>query len=118
MVETLSVLETAALLRELTAGLIAVTEFDEALTALVRIARDAVAGVRLVRLHRAARRRAGRGGRLRRADWPGWTTCDTVRTRRRWRHPPPRDDPRRRIWPARRAGRPGARGPGSSACAG
>ncbi|MER7459172.1 GAF and ANTAR domain-containing protein [Micromonospora sp. NPDC126480] len=44
--ETLGVLETAALLRELTAGLIGVTDFDEALAALVRIARDAVAGVR------------------------------------------------------------------------
>ncbi|WP_320066274.1 GAF and ANTAR domain-containing protein [Micromonospora sp. RTGN7] len=43
--ETLSVLETAALLRELTAGLIAVTDFDEALTRLVRIACGAVAGV-------------------------------------------------------------------------
>ncbi|MGN9810385.1 GAF and ANTAR domain-containing protein [Micromonospora sp. BQ11] len=45
VVETLGVLETAALLRELTAGLIAVGDFDEALSALVRIARDAVAGV-------------------------------------------------------------------------
>lgn len=45
VVETLGVLETAALLRELTAGLIAVGDFDEALNALVRIARDAVAGV-------------------------------------------------------------------------
>ncbi|PZF98988.1 GAF and ANTAR domain-containing protein [Micromonospora deserti] len=45
VVETLGVLETAALLRELTAGLIAVDDFDEALTALVRIARDAVPGV-------------------------------------------------------------------------
>ncbi|MEV1146280.1 GAF and ANTAR domain-containing protein [Micromonospora sp. NPDC049799] len=45
VVETLGVLETAALLRELTAGLIAVGDFDEALKALVRIARDAVAGV-------------------------------------------------------------------------
>ncbi|WP_229401964.1 GAF and ANTAR domain-containing protein [Micromonospora okii] len=43
--ETLSVLETAALLRELTAGLIGVADFDEALAALVRIAREAVAGV-------------------------------------------------------------------------
>ncbi|MGC4806330.1 GAF and ANTAR domain-containing protein [Micromonospora sp. DT233] len=43
--ETLSVLETAALLRELTAGLISVTDFDEALTRLVGIARGAVAGV-------------------------------------------------------------------------
>ncbi len=43
--ETLGVLETAALLRELTAGLIAVADFDEALAVLVRIARDAVAGV-------------------------------------------------------------------------
>lgn len=40
--DTLGVLETAALLRELTAGLIAVTDFDEALRQLVRIARDAV----------------------------------------------------------------------------
>ncbi len=39
-------LETAALLRELTAGLIALTDFDEALLALVRVTRDAVAGVR------------------------------------------------------------------------
>ncbi|MER7332651.1 MULTISPECIES: GAF and ANTAR domain-containing protein [unclassified Micromonospora] len=44
-VERLGVLETAALLRELTAGLIAVDDFDEALAALVRIARDAVDGV-------------------------------------------------------------------------
>ncbi|MEU6078573.1 GAF and ANTAR domain-containing protein [Micromonospora sp. NPDC047074] len=44
-VERLGVLETAALLRELTAGLIAIDDFDEALDALVRIARDAVAGV-------------------------------------------------------------------------
>ncbi|MFU8875863.1 GAF and ANTAR domain-containing protein [Micromonospora sp. SL4-19] len=43
--DTLGVLETAALLRELTAGLIAATDFDEALTRLVRIARDAVPGV-------------------------------------------------------------------------
>ncbi|MFC4147787.1 GAF and ANTAR domain-containing protein [Micromonospora mangrovi] len=45
MIDTLGALETAALLRELTAGLIAVTNFDEALTELVRIARDAVDGV-------------------------------------------------------------------------
>jgi GAF domain-containing protein len=45
MIDTLGVLETAALLRELTAGLIAVTNFDEALTELVRIARDAVDGI-------------------------------------------------------------------------
>ncbi|MCI4061038.1 GAF and ANTAR domain-containing protein [Micromonospora sp. R77] len=45
MIDTLGALETAALLRELTAGLIAVTTFDEALTELVRIARDAVEGV-------------------------------------------------------------------------
>ncbi|MER5334410.1 GAF and ANTAR domain-containing protein [Micromonospora sp. NPDC002717] len=44
-VERLGVLETAALLRELTAGLIAVDDFDEALAALVRIGRDAVDGV-------------------------------------------------------------------------
>ncbi|MER7420764.1 GAF and ANTAR domain-containing protein [Micromonospora peucetia] len=44
-VERLGVLEAAALLRELTAGLIAVDDFDEALDALVRIARDAVTGV-------------------------------------------------------------------------
>ncbi|MFG3706305.1 GAF and ANTAR domain-containing protein [Micromonospora sp. NPDC047670] len=44
-VERIGVLETAALLRELTAGLIAVDDFDEALAALVRIARDAVDGV-------------------------------------------------------------------------
>ncbi|MFG2054680.1 ANTAR domain-containing protein [Micromonospora sp. NPDC048930] len=42
MIDTLGVLETAALLRELTAGLIAVTDFDEALRQLVRIAGDAV----------------------------------------------------------------------------
>lgn len=42
MIDTLGVLETAALLRELTAGLIAVDDFDEALCQLVRIARDAV----------------------------------------------------------------------------
>lgn len=40
--DTLGVLETAALLRELTAGLIAATDFDEALRQLVRITRDAV----------------------------------------------------------------------------
>jgi GAF domain-containing protein len=45
MIDTLGVLETAALLRELTAGLIAMTDFDEALRQLVRIARDAVPGV-------------------------------------------------------------------------
>ncbi|MET8834969.1 GAF and ANTAR domain-containing protein [Micromonospora sp. NPDC004540] len=45
MIDTLGVLETAALLRELTAGLIAVDTFDEALARLVRIARDAVPGV-------------------------------------------------------------------------
>lgn len=45
VVETLGVLETAALLRELTAGLLAVTDFDEALTRLVTIARDTVPGV-------------------------------------------------------------------------
>lgn len=45
MSDNLGVLETAALLRELTAGLIGITDFDEALTALVRIARDAVPGV-------------------------------------------------------------------------
>ena len=44
-IDTLGVLETAALLRELTAGLISVTDFDEALSQLVRIARDAVPGV-------------------------------------------------------------------------
>ncbi|MFU8852516.1 GAF and ANTAR domain-containing protein [Micromonospora sp. SL1-18] len=43
--DTFGVLETAALLRELTAGLIAVADFDEALTRLVRIARDAVPGI-------------------------------------------------------------------------
>ncbi|MEH0936197.1 GAF and ANTAR domain-containing protein [Micromonospora psammae] len=42
MIDTLGVLETAGLLRELTAGLIAVDDFDEALSQLVRIARDAV----------------------------------------------------------------------------
>lgn len=40
--ETLGVLETAAALRELTAGLIAVTNFDQALTQLVKITREAV----------------------------------------------------------------------------
>ncbi|WP_341715974.1 GAF and ANTAR domain-containing protein [Micromonospora sp. FIMYZ51] len=44
-VETLGVLETAALLRELTAGLLAMEDFDEALAALVRITRDALVGV-------------------------------------------------------------------------
>lgn len=44
-VERLGVLETAALLRELTAALIAVEDFDEALDALVRTACGAVAGV-------------------------------------------------------------------------
>nr|WP_205808717.1 GAF and ANTAR domain-containing protein [Micromonospora sp. HNM0581] len=43
--KTLGVLETAALLRELTAGLIAVNDFDTALSVLVRITRDALAGV-------------------------------------------------------------------------
>ncbi|EEP75110.1 two-component system response regulator receiver [Micromonospora sp. ATCC 39149] len=42
---TLSVLETAAMLRELTAGLIAVTDFDTALTRLVGIAQASVVGV-------------------------------------------------------------------------
>ncbi|MGC4868876.1 GAF and ANTAR domain-containing protein [Micromonospora sp. DT53] len=46
VVQTLGVLEAAALLRELTAGLISLTDFDEALLALVRVTRDAVAGVR------------------------------------------------------------------------
>ncbi|WP_425412803.1 GAF and ANTAR domain-containing protein [Micromonospora humi] len=45
MTDDLGVLETAALLRELTAGLIAVADFDQALDRLVRIARDAVPGV-------------------------------------------------------------------------
>ncbi|KKK05919.1 antitermination regulator [Micromonospora sp. HK10] len=45
MIDTFGVLETAGLLRELTAGLIAVRDFDEALHQLVRIARDAVPGV-------------------------------------------------------------------------
>ncbi|SCF23340.1 GAF and ANTAR domain-containing protein [Micromonospora mirobrigensis] len=44
-IDTIGVLETAALLRELTAGLIAVDDFDRALAELVRIARDAVPGV-------------------------------------------------------------------------
>ncbi|MEU5725240.1 GAF and ANTAR domain-containing protein [Micromonospora sp. NPDC047738] len=43
--DPLNVLETAALLRELTAGLIAVADFDEALARLVRVAGDAVPGV-------------------------------------------------------------------------
>ncbi|GIJ20529.1 GAF and ANTAR domain-containing protein [Micromonospora lutea] len=46
LAETFGVLETAALLRELTAGLIAVDDFDAALSALVRITRDALPGVR------------------------------------------------------------------------
>nr|WP_230416304.1 GAF and ANTAR domain-containing protein [Micromonospora tarapacensis] len=46
LAETLGVLETAALLRELTAGLIAVDDFDQALSGLVRITRDALVGVR------------------------------------------------------------------------
>ncbi|MEV6811564.1 GAF and ANTAR domain-containing protein [Micromonospora sp. NPDC051296] len=45
LTETLGVLETAALLRELTAGLIALDDFDEALSTLVRTTRDALAGV-------------------------------------------------------------------------
>ncbi|MEH1057432.1 GAF and ANTAR domain-containing protein [Micromonospora sp. CPCC 206171] len=45
MIDTLGVLETAGLLRELTAGLIATDDFDEALARLVRIARDAVPDV-------------------------------------------------------------------------
>ncbi|MDO3686335.1 GAF and ANTAR domain-containing protein [Micromonospora sp. C28ISP2-4] len=45
MIDNLGVLETAALLRELTAGLIGVAGFDEALDRLVRIARDAVPDV-------------------------------------------------------------------------
>lgn len=45
VVETLGVLETAALLRELTAGLLEVTDFDEALNRLVTLARDTVPGV-------------------------------------------------------------------------
>ncbi|MFC0033214.1 GAF and ANTAR domain-containing protein [Micromonospora chaiyaphumensis] len=45
LTDSLGVLETAALLRELTAGLITVADFDEALARLVRIARDAVPGV-------------------------------------------------------------------------
>ncbi|WUI10364.1 GAF and ANTAR domain-containing protein [Micromonospora sp. NBC_00421] len=44
-IDTLGVLETAALLRELTAALIAVDDFDEALTELVRVTGDAVPGV-------------------------------------------------------------------------
>ncbi|MFV2115847.1 GAF and ANTAR domain-containing protein [Micromonospora sp. LOL_025] len=44
-VERLGVLETAAMLRELTAALIALDDFDEALDALVRTARAAVVGV-------------------------------------------------------------------------
>ncbi|MFB9236448.1 GAF and ANTAR domain-containing protein [Plantactinospora siamensis] len=43
--DTLGVLETAALLRELTAGLISAGDFDEALAQLVRTCRDAVPGV-------------------------------------------------------------------------
>ncbi|GAB3808286.1 GAF and ANTAR domain-containing protein [Micromonospora zhanjiangensis] len=43
--ETLGVLETAALLRELTAGLIRGTDFDAALDQVVRTCRTAVAGV-------------------------------------------------------------------------
>ncbi|MGW0435967.1 ANTAR domain-containing protein [Micromonospora sp. NPDC003197] len=44
-VETLNVLETAALLRELTAGLINSNDFDDALAQLVRTSRDAIPGV-------------------------------------------------------------------------
>jgi GAF domain-containing protein len=43
--ENLGVLETAALLRELTAALLDTTDFDEALTRLVTVARDTVPGV-------------------------------------------------------------------------
>jgi GAF domain-containing protein len=43
--ETLSVLEMAALLRELTAGLIASSDFDAALAQLARTSRDAIPGV-------------------------------------------------------------------------
>lgn len=43
--ETLGVLETAALLRELTAGLISSSDFDDALDQLVRTCQDAVPGV-------------------------------------------------------------------------
>jgi GAF domain-containing protein len=43
--ETLGVLETAALLRELTAGLIASNDFDAALAQLARTSRDAIPGV-------------------------------------------------------------------------
>jgi transcriptional regulator with GAF, ATPase, and Fis domain len=42
---TLDVLETAALLRELTAGLIASSDFDAALAQLARTSRDAIPGV-------------------------------------------------------------------------
>ncbi|SCL35823.1 GAF domain-containing protein [Micromonospora nigra] len=45
VVHTLGVLEMAALLRELTAGLLTVDDFDEGLSALVRITRDALVGV-------------------------------------------------------------------------
>ncbi|GAB3146038.1 GAF and ANTAR domain-containing protein [Micromonospora sonneratiae] len=44
-VETLGVLETAALLRELTAGLITSDDFDDALAHLARTSRDAIPGV-------------------------------------------------------------------------
>ncbi|WP_326558694.1 GAF and ANTAR domain-containing protein [Micromonospora sp. NBC_01796] len=43
--ETLGVLETAALLRELTAGLIASNDFDDALERLVRTSQRAIPGV-------------------------------------------------------------------------
>ncbi|MFI6763138.1 GAF domain-containing protein [Micromonospora sp. NPDC050417] len=43
--ETLGVLETAALLRELTAGLIASSDFDDALERLVRTSQRAIPGV-------------------------------------------------------------------------
>ncbi|MEV4754917.1 GAF and ANTAR domain-containing protein [Micromonospora sp. NPDC049559] len=43
--ESLGVLETAALLRELTAGLIASSDFDAALAQLARTSRDAIPGV-------------------------------------------------------------------------
>ncbi|MGC4896781.1 GAF and ANTAR domain-containing protein [Micromonospora sp. DT31] len=45
MTDDLGVLETAALLRELTAGLIGAAGFGEALDRLVRITRDAVPGI-------------------------------------------------------------------------
>ena len=94
-IDTLGVLETAALLRELTAGLIAVDDFDEALTELVRIARDAVPGVLWCGFTAL---RAGEPAGVAASD-PRLAELDDLRPRRGLpgdeRDPPPRDDPRR-----------------------